>query len=1005
MALSVLAALAVPARADSKPGSDSDRPPVAVIDAGDDDAGGQTQGVEPGICTEPDSHCQDRPMTSTVGAMAADRYFRTADDFVAAADGVITHVCVWGAYNGSPFSGGFQVRYYLDDGANGHPDVPGTIIAEFTEANGNLLVSSPIPTGQTTGGLQVYEQVLSHPGLSVPAAQCRWIEVRNVGAVQWFWVTKNNTDPEGNNRKAFDWDRNDRWDSGDQAVRDQAFCLDIALAPNNVCINTPPATNTTCANARLIPCGGTVIANNIYGNPLVRIPPNPLLPCIATSAGTHPLWYRFVATRPSALVSACASPVRLDSALAVYRGTCSGLTLLGCSDGGLACGATPNDPTAQHGFVSLTGLTPGETYLIQLVANNTGALGEYMLSVTCPGEPSNDHCHEALPVEPGGPPVHGSTRGATLDPDAPSPCPDGVNVTAPGVWYHVLGTGNVLVASLCDGTNYDAQISVYCGDCGQLTCVNGDDDGCGVPGGPSIIQWCSQAGVDYHILVHGFNNSVGEFTLLVTEQPTPCPPNGPCRQCSIWEPNATGNWSDAFRWNPPIVPNNMFSQRFCVAIQQPASHVLLDIDATIDSLMVDEGDLDVFNGNLHIATSGGIFNRHTITVGAGKSIVADAPMSFTGPGPLHLAAVDATIRSVLGNTITNSVNHLIDGFGVIDADFVNLGRVNANVAGQTLFVRGPSLVNNGLMDSTMRGILRLEDNLGSGGGGVLRATGADFIIDTALVLADCIEVLPGSLSFFTIMGQPSSPSVVDLKDGLITGGVLSLIDHSTANVMNRILICPAVGAIAVLDVDGTSTVNGDVDLCDGGGGVIRGGGTINGDVNNSGGVISPGGSPGILNISGSYAQGSTGLLDIELGGTTPGLQYDVLSITGPASLAGTLRLTLVNGYVPVSGDMFTVLSSTGAMSGTFGSVIATNLPPTFAASVSYVGNTCVVTLTSTCDPCDANCDGLHDGADIQRFINRLAGGGGCSPCAGDMNGSGGVSDADVPAFVSCLLTP
>ncbi len=103
-----------------------------------------------------------------------------------------------------------------------------------------------------------------------------------------------------------------------------------------------------------------------------------------------------------------------------------------------------------------------------------------------------------------------------------------------------------------------------------------------------------------------------------------------------------------------------------------------------------------------------------------------------------------------------------------------------------------------------------------------------------------------------------------------------------------------------------------------GGGILSGTGTIQAAVVNSGGAT-PGGVPGILSLGSgqNYQQTANGTLWIELGGYSPGTQYDQLVVGGSASLAGTLRLRLINGFVPHPGDQFQILtcaSQTGRFS-------------------------------------------------------------------------------------------
>lgn len=60
----------------------------------------------------------------------------------------------------------------------------------------------------------------------------------------------------------------------------------------------------------------------------------------------------------------------------------------------------------------------------------------------------------------------------------------------------------------------------------------------------------------------------------------------------------------------------------------------------------------------------------------------------------------------------------------------------------------------------------------------------------------------------------------------------------------------------------------------------------------------------------------------------------------------------------------------------------------------------------SCDPCDANCDSLHDLLDIAPFVDALIlGAPGCSLCAGDLDVNGLVDGRDIQPFIDCQLSP
>jgi hypothetical protein len=98
---------------------------------------------------------------------------------------------------------------------------------------------------------------------------------------------------------------------------------------------------------------------------------------------------------------------------------------------------------------------------------------------------------------------------------------------SPGVWYLLQGDGRAYTVSTCASTTtttttttmttttlLDTQISVFRGDdCNSLTCVNGNNDYCGLQ---STVVWQTTAGDTYYILVHGsYPNSTGTFTLTI----------------------------------------------------------------------------------------------------------------------------------------------------------------------------------------------------------------------------------------------------------------------------------------------------------------------------------------------------------------------------------------------------------------------------------------------------------------------------------------------------------
>jgi hypothetical protein len=138
----------------------------------------------------------------------------------------------------------------------------------------------------------------------------------------------------------------------------------------------------------------------------------------------------------------------------------------------------------------------------------------YTVTIQCvscgaPAAPPNDLCAGAILVG-----MPSSTSGATntgATPDPGIPCgTSGSN----GLWYRVVGNGNVFTASTCTGTSYDSWITVFGGTCSGLTCIGSNDDFCGLQ---SQVTWPTVSGVTYYILVNGFSTASGPFVLTLSQ--------------------------------------------------------------------------------------------------------------------------------------------------------------------------------------------------------------------------------------------------------------------------------------------------------------------------------------------------------------------------------------------------------------------------------------------------------------------------------------------------------
>ena len=127
------------------------------------------------------------------------------------------------------------------------------------------------------------------------------------------------------------------------------------------------------------------------------------------------------------------------------------------------------------------------------------------------------------------------------------------------------------------------------------------------------------------------------------------------------------------------------------------------------------------------------------------------------------------------------------------------------------------------------------------------------------------------------------------------------------------------------------------------GGVVRGAGSLNRDLQLSGTAeVRPGGPLGRLSVAGTFTAAAGTRSVFQIGGTDPASTHDQLAATGALSLNGDLRIELAEGFVP-AGQSFTLLTGSGR-TGTFS---ATNAPAGYRAEVTYTANSVVMNLVET----------------------------------------------------------
>ena len=110
-------------------------------------------------------------------------------------------------------------------------------------------------------------------------------------------------------------------------------------------------------------------------------------------------------------------------------------------------------------------------------------------------------------------------------------------------------------------------------------------------------------------------------------------------------------------------------------------------------------------------------------------------------------------------------------------------------------------------------------------------------------------------------------------------------------------------------------------------GAFVGAGRLEGDLINGEGLLGPGGgvaivSPGVgssighVEVDGNYQQVATGMLTIDVHGTSGAAQIDTVDVTGAAELGGTLRINAAGFTLTTPGELFGIIDA-GSGAGEF----------------------------------------------------------------------------------------
>jgi fibronectin-binding autotransporter adhesin len=452
--------------------------------------------------------------------------------------------------------------------------------------------------------------------------------------------------------------------------------------------------------------------------------------------------------------------------------------------------------------------------------------------------------------------------------------------------------------------------------------------------------------------------------------------------------DAANQWGSLIvGWNGPnytgIVHNNTFTQNggtvnlgFWLVVAEGYGSLgtynlnggVLNGGAT--SLRVGWSGTGVFNqtggivnaGNLHMGVGGG-GNSGTYNLSGGSLNLSDSvyggPSYANGTSTLNLDGGTLTVGNGLvavnylniGNAAGSSGFHTTaSGQTTTVNNGMSIGRAGAGVFTQNGGTLGTPNLALGVIASG-NGTYQLNGgSLNLLGGAINFGAGTGAFLDQGGAIVNLAGINFGTGTGSLSVGTGQTLAVPSITDPAHTGAI-TVASGAT-------LSSPSPIDIESLNLNGGIVTTSSIQMRSG---LIHGNALIHGALIQAGGTISPGNSAGIVTIDGNYTLRAAGQLQIELAGTLSGTQYDQLLITGSATLDGTLQVSLLGGFAPVSGDSFDLLTTTSGVTGTFANQQLPTLAGGLVWNLSYGPNDVILSVGGVLG--DYNHNNVVDAAD------------------------------------------
>jgi hypothetical protein len=463
-----------------------------------------------------------------------------------------------------------------------------------------------------------------------------------------------------------------------------------------------------------------------------------------------------------------------------------------------------------------------------------------------------------------------------------------------------------------------------------------------------------------------------------------------------WNGTAGGSWTDTGKWSLGAAPGNGDDAVFNLGAPT-AYTITVPSDQVFANLKVlnDKTAIDLQGHGFPLVTNIG---SGTVTVNTGSSLALSSSSIFAG-------SVSAPAGwTVNGKLSLDNVNiSALHGTAIALGDVVTAtnSQINTSSAGNVNINAGGTFDDVGVGASgnvTIGGPATITDFSSFGAStGVLTVNGGTAGNPMVVTLDNSSLSSNGSSLSPNVMIGTSGYVTLNMSNAATIGSTYTTVGpHATLTATGT-----DTTVIALLSTSGQITVSASAKILSPNCGVsgvaqldtgatwpINNGLTINSDGTVkvlSGATVTP------------HSFTTSGHLEIGLSGPSASQNGKLVDL-GAATFAGTLDVTLHDGFVPTANQSFDLMDFTGE-SGNFTTVNLPNVGAGASWDTSQLYTTGVIKLTALLNG-DANLDGTVNVADLGALSTSYGATSGANWSQGDFNNDGAVNVADLGALAT-----